>query len=90
MRSDDDTHDMVEAARAVIADTIADLVANKTRSSDRNPHFRERDLKRAVRALEALGKQIVRVEIEGARLIVVTPQKGGVAAEEINPWDAED
>jgi hypothetical protein len=58
--------------------------------TDRSPHFRERDLKRAVRALEALGKQVVRVEIEGARLIIVTSQKGGVPAEEINPWDAED
>ena len=58
--------------------------------TDRNPHFRERDLKRAVRALEALGKQVVRVEIEGARLIIVTSQKGEAAAEEINPWDVED
>jgi hypothetical protein len=40
--------------------------------SERRPSFRERDIRRAVRALEAEGKSVVRVEIEGGKLVIVT------------------
>jgi hypothetical protein len=55
--------------------------------SERRPSFRQRDLERAIKAAEAAGKEVVRVEIEGGKLIIVTSRPGAKPAEEINEWN---
>ena len=39
------------------------------------PSFRQRDIRRAVRALKAEGQEVVRVEIEGGKLVIVTSSR---------------
>lgn len=57
--------------------------------ADRRP--RRMGLKAAVAALEKAGKEVVRVEIEGGKLVIVTssPKPGAPGpGEEINEWDS--
>lgn len=48
--------------------------------------FRESDVRRAVRAVEAAGKEVAAVEIGGGGKIQIVIDKLG-AQELINPWD---
>jgi hypothetical protein len=44
---------------------------------DRAPHFRQRDIERAIKAARKAGERgTVRVEIEGDKLVVVTSEGG--------------
>ena len=53
--------------------------------------FRERDVTRAIRAVEAAGKKARKVEVDykERKVIIVIAQDGGDAAVERNEWDAE-
>jgi hypothetical protein len=53
-----------------------------------NCHFRQADLLRAVRAIEAAGKTVTRVEVlPNGKLVIVTGKPGENEAETENPWD---
>jgi hypothetical protein len=60
--------------------------------------FRESDLKRAVRAIEAAGKKVTAVEIEDGRIKIKIKKGNDAAADDdnnsdngnANPWDAVD
>jgi coenzyme F420-reducing hydrogenase beta subunit len=53
-------------------------------------NFRESDVKKALRAIEAAGKKVESVEIEDGR-IKITIKNGNVeTAADDNPWDAVD
>ena len=53
--------------------------------------FRQRDVTAAIRAMEAAGHAVDRVEISPDGRIVVIPVKSGkdAAAVDINEWDAD-
>lgn len=51
--------------------------------------FRQRDITAAIRAAERAGKEVVRVEIEGGKLIIVTSRPGEKPVDgEVNEWDS--
>lgn len=60
--------------------------------------FRESDLKRAVRAIEAAGKKVTAVEIEDGRIKIKIKNGNDAAADDdnnsdngnANPWDKVD
>ena len=58
--------------------------------------FKEADVKRAVKAVEAAGKQVEFVEIEDGRIIRIKIKNGNGAADSndnttnTNPWDEVD
>jgi hypothetical protein len=52
--------------------------------------FRERDLKAAIRAAEAVGKNVARARITQAGEIEVIFGSGEIQTEKTNPWDNED
>ena len=56
------------------------------RMSARPSHFRQADLSRAVKALEAAGKEVLRVEIEGGKVVIVTSSREPIP-EDVKEWD---
>ena len=54
--------------------------------NERRPRISAEKIRRAVEALEAAGKQVVRVEIEGGKLVIVTSPEPEPAGER-NEWD---
>lgn len=50
--------------------------------------FRQRDVVAAIKAVEASGHQVVRVEIDRTGRIVVVTTRGAAQAPQPNEWDA--
>jgi hypothetical protein len=49
--------------------------------------FRRHDVRAAIEAAQAAGKEVVRVEIECGKIILVTKPQGTESSEGANEWD---
>lgn len=57
------------------------------RASRSPSHVRQRAMTAAIKAAEAAGKEVVRVEIEpGGKVVIITSRNGDEQRED-NPWD---
>ena len=58
---------------------------------DRAPHFRQRDIERAIKAARKAGETgVVRVRVDAGKVTVIAYPPGQEPAGEGNPWDDED